>query len=63
MAFSAAIDRTVLYIDDALLTKAVLGQGLGVASANHLFGRRRVFSIDCKTLMSRLKNRRGSPRL
>lgn len=32
-------------------------------SANHLFGRQGVLSIDCKTLMSRLKNRRGGPRL
>ncbi|HEY9050371.1 MAG TPA: Lrp/AsnC family transcriptional regulator [Gammaproteobacteria bacterium] len=32
-------------------------------SANHLFGREMVRSVDCKTLMSRLKNRRGGPRL
>lgn len=32
-------------------------------SSNHLFGRNGVLSIDCKTLMSRLKNRRGGPRL
>lgn len=32
-------------------------------STNHLFGRSGVLSIDCKTLMSRLKNRRGGPRL
>jgi len=32
-------------------------------SAAHLFGREVVRSVDCKTLMSRLKNRRGGPRL
>jgi Lrp/AsnC family leucine-responsive transcriptional regulator len=32
-------------------------------SARHLFGRDGVRSVDCKTLMSRLKNRRGGPRL
>lgn len=32
-------------------------------SANNLFGRNGILSIDCKTLMSRLKNRRGGPRL
>jgi Lrp/AsnC family leucine-responsive transcriptional regulator len=32
-------------------------------SANHLFGREAVRQVDCKTLMSRLKNRRGGPRL
>lgn len=32
-------------------------------SANHLFGKEWVRSVDCKTLMSRLKNRRGGPRL
>ena len=32
-------------------------------SARHLFGREAVRSVDCKTLMSRLKNRRGGPRL
>lgn len=32
-------------------------------SAGNLFGRPGVLSIDCKTLMSRLKNRRGGPRL
>jgi DNA-binding Lrp family transcriptional regulator len=32
-------------------------------SANHLFGKEAVRSVDCKTLMSRLKNRRGGPRL
>ena len=32
-------------------------------SANHLFGKEDVRSVDCKTLMSRLKNRRGGPRL
>lgn len=32
-------------------------------SANHLFGREMVRKVDCKTLMSRLKNRRGGPRL
>ena len=32
-------------------------------SANNLFGKEAVRSVDCKTLMSRLKNRRGGPRL
>jgi len=32
-------------------------------SSGHLFGREHVRSVDCKTLMSRLKNRRGGPRL
>lgn len=32
-------------------------------SVDHLFGRPGVTSIDCKTLMSRLKHRRGGPRL
>lgn len=32
-------------------------------SANHLFGVEGVISVDCKTLMNRLKNRRGGPRL
>lgn len=32
-------------------------------SANHLLGKKAVHSVDCKTLMSRLKNRRGGPRL
>jgi len=32
-------------------------------SAAHLFGREAVLSVDCKTLMTRLKNRRGGPRL
>ncbi len=32
-------------------------------SANHLFGKESVRSVECKTLMSRLKNRRGGPRL
>ncbi len=32
-------------------------------SANHLFGREMIRNVDCKTLMSRLKNRRGGPRL
>lgn len=32
-------------------------------SAKYLFGRDAVRSVDCKTLMSRLKNRRGGPRL
>lgn len=32
-------------------------------SANHLFGVPGVLSVNCKTLMSRLKNRRGGPRL
>ncbi len=32
-------------------------------SANHLLGKEAVRSVDCKTLMSRLKNRRGGPRL
>lgn len=32
-------------------------------SAKHLFGKDEVISVDCKTLMSRLKNRRGGPRL
>lgn len=31
--------------------------------ANHLFGKPAVRNVDCKTLMSRLKNRRGGPRL
>ena len=31
--------------------------------ARHLFGKEAVRSVDCKTLMSRLKNRRGGPRL
>ena len=31
--------------------------------AKHLFGKEAVRSVDCKTLMSRLKNRRGGPRL
>jgi Lrp/AsnC family leucine-responsive transcriptional regulator len=32
-------------------------------STKHLFGKEAVRSVDCKTLMSRLKNRRGGPRL
>ena len=32
-------------------------------SARHLFGKEGVRSVECKTLMSRLKNRRGGPRL
>lgn len=32
-------------------------------AARHLFGREHVLSVDCKTLLSRLKNRRGGPRL
>jgi len=32
-------------------------------SATHLFGKEAIRSVDCKTLMSRLKNRRGGPRL
>lgn len=32
-------------------------------SANHLFGKDGVRNVDCKTLMTRLKNRRGGPRL
>ena len=32
-------------------------------SSNHLFGKEAVQRVDCKTLMSRLKNRRGGPRL
>lgn len=32
-------------------------------SAKCLFGREAVRSVDCKTLMTRLKNRRGGPRL
>jgi Lrp/AsnC family transcriptional regulator, leucine-responsive regulatory protein len=32
-------------------------------SSRHLFGREHVTSVDCKTLLSRLKNRRGGPRL
>jgi DNA-binding Lrp family transcriptional regulator len=32
-------------------------------SAEHLFGKESVRSVECKTLMSRLKNRRGGPRL
>ena len=32
-------------------------------SANHLLGKEAVRNVDCKTLMSRLKNRRGGPRL
>lgn len=32
-------------------------------SAQHLFGVEGVLSVDCKTLMNRLKNRRGGPRL
>lgn len=32
-------------------------------SAKHLFGKETILSVDCKTLMSRLKNRRGGPRL
>ena len=32
-------------------------------SSNHLFGKEAIRSVDCKTLMSRLKNRRGGPRL
>lgn len=31
--------------------------------AQHLFGRRGVRRVDCKTLMTRLKNRSGGPRL
>lgn len=30
---------------------------------NHLLGRDYVLSLDCKTLMSRVKHRRGGPRL
>ena len=36
---------------------------LELFSATHLFGREAVISVDCKTLMTRLKNRRGGPRL
>ena len=36
---------------------------LELFSATHLFGRDAVTSVDCKTLMTRLKNRRGGPRL
>jgi hypothetical protein len=32
-------------------------------SANHLFGKEAVRSVECKTLLNRLKNRRGGPRL
>ena len=32
-------------------------------STNHLLGKEAVRNVDCKTLMSRLKNRRGGPRL
>lgn len=32
-------------------------------STNHLFGKEGVRNVDCKTLMTRLKNRRGGPRL
>ncbi len=32
-------------------------------STNHLLGKEAVRHVDCKTLMSRLKNRRGGPRL
>jgi len=32
-------------------------------SSRHLLGRKAVTNVDCKTLMSRLKNRRGGPRL
>ena len=31
--------------------------------ANRLFGKEAVRNVDCKTLTSRLKNRRGGPRL
>jgi DNA-binding Lrp family transcriptional regulator len=32
-------------------------------STNHLLGKEAVRRVDCKTLMSRLKHRRGGPRL
>ncbi len=32
-------------------------------SANHLLGKESVKSVECKTLMSRLKNRSGGPRI
>ena len=32
-------------------------------STNYLFGKEGVRNVDCKTLMTRLKNRRGGPRL
>lgn len=32
-------------------------------SSEHLFNREGIVHVDCKTLMSRLKNRRGGPRL
>lgn len=32
-------------------------------SHRHLFGREAIRRVDCKTLMTRLKNRRGGPRL
>jgi len=32
-------------------------------SSTHLFGKEAVRQVDCKTLMTRLKNRRGGPRL
>lgn len=32
-------------------------------SSTHLFGKEGIRQVDCKTLMTRLKNRRGGPRL
>lgn len=32
-------------------------------SVRQLFGKDEIINVDCKTLMSRLKNRRGGPRL
>lgn len=57
-----------LYImnDMQSLHMHTLTEDMGVLeqfSSRHLFGRPSVQSVDCKTLMSRLKNRRGGPRL
>ena len=38
-------------------------KGLEKFSSTHLLGKEAIQSVDCKTLMSRLKNRRGGPRL
>jgi len=32
-------------------------------TSRHLFSREHILSVDCKTLLSRLKHRRGGPRL
>ncbi|MGA7800833.1 MAG: Lrp/AsnC family transcriptional regulator [Gammaproteobacteria bacterium] len=37
--------------------------GLEAFASQHLFGREPILSVDCKTLVNRLKQRRGGPRL